>query len=329
MPPQPSRINSAAIGGIVITGSVASVAWARITNSMNDSAAPPPTATTTRVASSIEAYFQTGPYKPAMRLTISCVATGDVEDRLTSEISRRVTFEAGEEGDDPRDGDDAHPAGRDQWHRRMRTDRQPAESWLRAPALVLSCLVPRPPSDASPQPARGMPERDEAMERWSWNRCDAALPRRSLPMIEDCSTEILCPLCRLARFAAIEDPVLTDRTSSAMSGSLSIDGEGSATARHLARRRALMCEFDAVMMRMVDIAQRDAALSFGAETLRGCSWCSQSCCTALVACSKTSGSVTGAPTPSTSPPVPRGPIGADAGTRSPPGRCIRAGFGRI
>ena len=62
MPPQPSRINSAAIGGIVITGRVASVAWARITNSINDSAAPPPTATTTRVASSIEAYFQTGPY---------------------------------------------------------------------------------------------------------------------------------------------------------------------------------------------------------------------------------------------------------------------------
>ena len=76
MPPQPSRISSAAIGGIVSTGTLASVTWATIISSMNDSAAPLPTATTTRVASSIDAYFHTGPYNPAIRLTISWVATG-------------------------------------------------------------------------------------------------------------------------------------------------------------------------------------------------------------------------------------------------------------
>jgi hypothetical protein len=43
-------------------------------------------------------------------------------------------------------------------------------------------------------------------------------------------------------------------------------------------------------------------------------------CAALIACSKTSGSVDSESTPSTSPPVPSGPIAADAGTSQPTGR---------
>jgi hypothetical protein len=43
-------------------------------------------------------------------------------------------------------------------------------------------------------------------------------------------------------------------------------------------------------------------------------------CAALVACSKTSGSVDSASTPSTSPPVTSGPLGADAGTSQPTGK---------
>jgi hypothetical protein len=61
MPPQPTNTRSAATGGVVNTGSAVSEKWSRKISSIVDASAPPATASTTRAASSTDAYRQIGP----------------------------------------------------------------------------------------------------------------------------------------------------------------------------------------------------------------------------------------------------------------------------